>query len=240
VVIKKQMSPIRIIYQDKNFVAINKPAGLLVHLSEYQKKKEPTLVDWVIKNFPEVKNVGDDPQYRPGIVHRLDRDTSGAVLVALNQKYFLYLKKLFQDKKIKKTYLAIVKGTLREREGRIDKPIGIKSGTTQRSVFSEKMVKEAVTEYKLIKNFQKNSQNLSLLKVFPLTGRTHQIRTHLNFIGHPVAGDKMYGGKSASVLADRQMLHCYALEFEIEPGRVLCLEAEPPKDFIKMSGEINV
>jgi 23S rRNA pseudouridine1911/1915/1917 synthase len=232
------MSPISIIYQDKNFVAVNKPADLLVHLSEHQKKRETTLVDWILKNFPEAKNIGDDSQYRPGIVHRLDKDTSGIILIALNQKYFSYLKELFKDKKIKKTYLAIVKGMVREKEGRVDKSIGINSGTTKRSIFSGKMAKKALTEYKLIKNFQKDGQDLSLLEVFPLTGRTHQIRVHLNFINHPVVGDRMYGGKSASILAGRQMLHCYILEFEIEPGKMLRLEAEPPEDFIEISGKI--
>ncbi len=169
--------------------------------------------------------------YRPGIVHRLDKDTSGIMLIPLTQEYFSYLKKLFQEKKIKKTYLAIVKGEVKGKTGIIDKPIGIKSGTTRRTVFSDKMSKEAVTEYKLIKNFEKDGQELSLLEVYPLTGRTHQIRVHLNYIGHPVIGDKMYGGKTVAALAPRQMLHCYSMEFDMEPGKSIKLEAEPPDDF---------
>ncbi len=222
---------IPIIYQNKNFIAINKPAGLLVHSSDYQSKNEPTLVDWILKKFPQVKNVGDDTKNRPGIVHRLDKDTSGIMLIPLTSEYFFYLKKLFQDKKIKKTYLAVVKGEVKEKIGKIDKPIGIKSGTTKRTVFSDKMSKEAITEYKLVKNFEKEGQKFSLLEVSPLTGRTHQIRVHLNFINHPVVGDKIYGGKQNSLLASRQMLHCYALEFEIEPGKTMRLEAQLPNDF---------
>lgn len=222
---------IPIIYKDDNFVAINKPAGLLVHSSDYQKKKEPTLVDWLLKNFPQVKKVGDDRIHRPGIVHRLDKDTSGIMIIPLNQDYFSYLKKLFQEKKIKKTYLAIVNGEVKEKTGIINKPIGIKSGTTKRTVFSDKMSKEAITEYKLIKTFEKGGKYFSLLEVFPLTGRTHQIRVHLNYIGHPVIGDKMYGGKTVTALAPRQMLHCYSMEFEIDPGKLIKLEAEPPDDF---------
>lgn len=227
---------IKIIYRDRNFIAVNKPAGLLVHTTEHQKIKEPTLVDWLLKNFPQVKKVGDDTQYRPGIVHRLDRDTSGVMLVALNQEYFSYLKNLFQEKKIKKTYLAIVKGTVKEKKGRIERPIGIKSGTTKRSVFSEKMAKEAITEFKLMKNFQKNGQEYSLLEVSPLTGRTHQIRVHLAYINHPVIGDRLYGGKTVALLIEKQMLHCYALEFEIKPGEMMRLEASPPDDFTLFSG----
>ncbi len=228
---KNKMTEIQIIYQNKNFIAINKPAGLLVHSSDYQKKKEPTLVDWLLKNFPQIKNVGDDTKNRPGIVHRLDKDTSGIMLIPLNQDYFLYLKKMFQNKKIKKTYLAVVKGEIERKSGIIDKPIGIKSGTTRRTVFSDKMSKEAITEYKLIKTFKKDGQYFSLLEVFPLTGRTHQIRVHLNYIGHPIIGDKMYGGKTIAALAPRQMLHCYSLEFESELGKTIKLEAQPPEDF---------
>ena len=95
---------IKIIYQDRNFIAINKPAGLLVHTTRHQKTKEPTLAEWLLENFPQIKNVGDDPEYRPGIVHRLDKDTSGIMLIPLNQNYFSYLKKLFGEKRIKKTY----------------------------------------------------------------------------------------------------------------------------------------
>jgi 23S rRNA pseudouridine1911/1915/1917 synthase len=232
------MDGIKVVYQDDNVVAINKPAGLLVHSSEYQRKKEPTLVDWLLKKLPQVKKVGDDRKHRPGIVHRLDKDTSGIMLVPLNQTYFSYLKKLFQEKKISKTYLAIVKGEVKNKEGKIDKPIGIKSGTTRRTVFSDKMSKEAVTTYKLIKTFEHEGILMSLLYVMPLTGRTHQIRVHLNFIGYPVIGDKMYGGKTVTALAPRQMLHCYSLELELEPGKSIKLEAEPPADFIKISGKI--
>jgi len=236
---------IKIIYQDKNFIAINKPAGLLVHASSYQKTDEPTLIDWLLENFPQVKKVGDPSissgqvtYERPGIVHRLDRDTSGIMLISLNQEYFSYLKKLFQEKKIKKTYLVIVRGTVKEKKGRIEKPIGIKSGTTKRSVFSEKMAKEAITEYKLVRNFQKNGQEYSLLEVSPLTGRTHQIRVHLASIGHPVIGDKLYGGKTVASLAGRQMLHCLSLELELEPGKSIKLETDLPDDFYKILGEI--
>lgn len=220
-----------LIYSDKFLAVVNKPAGLLVHLSPCQKNKEPTLVDWLLKKFPQVKNVGDDPKYRPGIVHRLDKDTSGVMLIALNNQFFEYLKNLFAKKEVKKTYLAIVSGWLKERSGRIEKSIGIKSGTTKRSVYSLKMAKEAITEYKLVANFQIDSNKMALVKVFPLTGRTHQIRLHMAYIGHPVIGDALYGGKKNASLALRQMLHCLSLEFSTKEGQRVKYEAEPPEDF---------
>mgnify|MGYP001172775975 CR=1 FL=1 len=227
-----------VLYSDSDLLVINKPAGLLVHKSDYQKKEEKTLVDWLLKNFPAVKNVGDDPKFRPGIVHRLDRETSGIMLVALNQEYFSYLKKLFQEKKITKTYLAIVKGEMKDKKGRIEKPIGINPGTTKRSTHSSKMSKEAITNYELVKNFKLNDQDVALVRVFPLTGRTHQIRVHMASINHPVIGDNLYGGKTNAKLADHQMLHCFSLEFEKEPGRQIRFEAEPPDDFKKIASEV--
>jgi 23S rRNA pseudouridine1911/1915/1917 synthase len=197
-----------IIYEDKNFLAINKPAGLLVHRDK-PTSTEPTVADWLVKKYPEIKAVGDNPEIRPGIVHRLDKETSGVMLVAKNQKYFEYLKRLFQSRQIKKTYLALVFGKLEPRQGVITKAIGIKSGTIKRSVHSAKMAKEAVTEYRVIKYIGgpeepqgalgkregTNGGFFSLVEVSPKTGRTHQIRVHLASIHHPVLGDKLYGPK---------------------------------------------
>jgi 23S rRNA pseudouridine1911/1915/1917 synthase len=153
------------------------------------------------------------------------------MLIALNNQFFEYLKNLFAKKEVKKTYLAIVSGWLKERSGRIEKSIGIKSGTTKRSVYSLKMAKEAITEYKLVANFQIDSNKMALVKVFPLTGRTHQIRLHMAYIGHPVIGDALYGGKKNASLALRQMLHCLSLEFSTKEGQRVKYEAEPPEDF---------
>ncbi|HQA96269.1 MAG TPA: pseudouridine synthase, partial [Candidatus Colwellbacteria bacterium] len=125
----KQDMPV--VYEDKDLLAIAKPAGILMHRTA-AKEKEETLADWILKNRPEIKNVGDDPQIRPGIVHRLDKDTSGIIVVAKNQNAFEYLKKLFQDGQVEKTYLALVYGNIEPKEGVIDKPIGLKSGTVKR------------------------------------------------------------------------------------------------------------
>lgn len=230
------MSDPEIIYSDQSLAVINKPARLLVHSSSYQKTKEPTLVDWLLGKFPKIKKVGDETEYRPGIVHRLDKETSGIMLVPLTQENFSYLKKLFQEKKVKKTYLAIVRGWFKEPKGIIEKSIGIKSGTTKRTVYSSKMAKEAITEYELVKNFENNGEKLALVKIFPQTGRTHQIRVHMAYIGHPVIGDVLYGGKTNAKLAPRQMLHCLSLEFSKESGQKVRYEAEPPEDFKKIAG----
>ena len=232
-----------VIYEDKNFLAVNKHAGLLVHaarISADKKQrttdKEPTLVDWLVERYPEIKNVGDDPALRPGIVHRLDKDTSGIMVVARTRESFEYLKSLFQTRQIHKTYLALVFGAVKEKSGIIEKPIGIKNGTLKRSVRSEKMGKEAITQYKLVTTYHTlPTTYLSLLEVEPKTGRTHQIRVHLASIGHPIVGDRLYGTKESRVksqaMGARLMLHALSLEFTTVEGRRVKLEAEPPADF---------
>lgn len=197
---------INLIHEDKNFLVINKPAGLLVHGLGY------SLVSWLLKNYPEVSNVGDDVQNRPGIVHRLDKETSGLILVPRNKDAYSYFKNLFQTHQIKKTYLALVHGVVKEKEGIINKPIGLKQGSLKRTVFLKnvKMIKEAVTHYKLKKVF---GDKYSLLEVEPQTGRTHQIRVHLASIGHPVVGDRLYCPKKEDLGLKRHFLHAESLEF---------------------------
>lgn len=216
-----------LLYEDKNFLALYKPAGVLVHEPKLKTKNQklktkPTLVDWLIKNYPEVTKVGDEPETRPGIVHRLDRDTSGVILVARNQKYFEYLKKLFQNHQIKKTYLALVWGRLMPRVGVIKKPILIKSGSVKRTIWKGRMEKEAITEYKVKKYFK----DFSLVEAYPKTGRTHQIRVHLSSVGHPVAGDTLYGPKINSLGLTRQFLHAQSLEFNTAQGKRIRIDAE--------------
>ena len=222
----------KIIYEDKNFLAIDKPAGLLVHpvRSKNFESKEATLVDWLLAHYPQVKNVGDDPEFRPGIVHRLDRETSGIMLAALNQEYFLYLKSLFQERHIKKTYLALVEGDVFLKEGAIEKAIRIKKGTVKRTVYHGRNEKEAKTLYGVIKHLP----GISLLEVTPLTGRTHQIRVHLQSIGHPICGDTLYAPKDKARKWDRLMLHAHSLEFIPEDGKAVRLEAETPPEFLKI------
>ena len=223
---------IEVIYKDNDLLVVNKPAGLLTHPIKVSSSQPPikqkTLADWLINNYPEIKAVGDDPETRPGIVHRLDKDTSGVLLVARNQKTFDYLKNLFQTGQVKKTYLALVWGKVQPKSGQIKKPIGLKSGSIKRTTWlnKAKMVKEAVTEYK-VKNY---FRNFSLLEVWPLTGRTHQIRIHLNSIGYPVAGDLLYGKKPMPPKLKRQFLHAESAEFNLPDGGRLKIAADLPPD----------
>ena len=222
------MLNLKVLYEDENFLAVNKPAGVLIHPTK--SSSEETIVDWLLKNRPDARDVGDDSRLRPGIVHRLDRDTSGVLLIAKTQKYFEYLKSLFQNHEVKKTYLALVRGRVRLETGRIDKPIGLKSGSVKHTVshVKAKMIKNAVTNYRVKKYIKAGSEEQTFLEVTPETGRTHQIRVHLASIGHPVVGDKLYGGKSTKS-GEPFYLHAYAVEFPVSPGRMICIEADPPE-----------
>ncbi len=215
-----------IIYEDKNVLVINKPAGLLVHSSHLLRtdlKKvsgsvlgESTLVDWLIKRYPEIKTVGDEPKLRPGIVHRLDKDTSGIMIVAKNQPSFEYLKNQFQERLVKKTYLALVEGNLKKENGKIETPI--KRFTKSR---------EATTEYKVVEKFQ----DYSLLEVYPKTGRTHQIRLHLKSIGHPIVCEKLYARKPRCPFGlERHFLHALSLELTLPDGSQSRFETDLPDD----------
>lgn len=221
------MDNIEIIFENEDFLVINKPAGILVHSTKYN---EESLVNWLIKHYPNIVDVGEDKS-RPGIVHRLDKDTSGLLIISKNQKTFDYFKKLFQEHRIKKGYYALVYGEFKNKKGIIDKPIGIVASSIKRSTAAKKMkeLKEAITEYEVIKSFDFENEKLTLLRVFPKTGRTHQIRVHLASIGHPIVGDKIYGRKKEKMLV-RLFLHAYLLEFVSPEGSVLRLESDLPKD----------
>ncbi|MFA6651008.1 MAG: RNA pseudouridine synthase [Candidatus Paceibacterota bacterium] len=230
-----------LIYESPDFLVLNKPAGLLMHkvkIKGGELRQEDTLADWVVKKYPEVKEVGDDPESRPGIVHRLDKDTSGVIVVARNQNYFEYLKSLFQNKNIIKKYTALVYGEIKDDKGEIAKPIGIKSGTVKRTVYGGKMIKEAITEYKVIKKYE----GYTLVEAHPRTGRTHQIRVHLAAIGHPIVGDNLYGGKKekkSDIVAGRQFLHAGILEFEANPGELVSFSVPLPDDLADVLGKLN-
>ena len=217
------------VYEDDNIIVVNKPSGLLTH-TIINRAEEESVASILSNKYTSMKSVGDNPEERPGIVHRLDKDTSGLLLVCKNQDSFDYYKNLFKTRDIQKTYIAIVRDSIREDKGIIDKPIGIRSGTTKRSVNSDKMAKEAVTEYEVLDVIEKRSKYYSLLKVFPKTGRTHQIRVHLSSISHSVVGDKLYTRKPE---IDELLLHAYSLEFTTQNGDKLKLEAEIPERFSK-------
>jgi 23S rRNA pseudouridine1911/1915/1917 synthase len=212
----------KVIFENEDFLVVDKPAGLMVHAARVSAKRradtvrvnEPTLVDWLLARYPEIHTVGDDPSLRPGIVHRLDKATSGVMLVAKTQASFERLKRLFQEHRIQKTYFALVWGIPAKNQGIIDAPIGIKNGSLKRSVYSSKMAKAAITEYSVVKTMG----DRALLKVNPKTGRTHQIRVHLASIGHPIVGDALYGRKKQAAGLGRLMLHAGAIAFSGDSG----------------------
>ncbi len=227
-----------IVYEDKNLLVINKPSGLITHPKNAEDKQE-SVTGWLVEKYPEIASVGEDP-LRPGLVHRLDKDTSGLLVIAKTQNSFVYLKSLFQDKKIKKFYLALVCGRPKEPKGIIDAPmgrIGMKRTTQLRGKKKLKDEKSAVTEYSTLKNFP----DFTLLEVSPHTGRTHQIRVHLKSIGTPVAGDPLYGHKNPNgpKQPERLFLHAYKLQFVSPDGKSLSFETDLPNDLQKFINELE-
>ena len=252
-IMMSSMDEPKIIFESRDFVAVVKPAGLLVHRvrvsaakmrsgrMDEARRTEATLADLLVARYPEMARVGDDPAYRPGIVHRLDKETSGVMVVVRTQEAFERLKALFQSHAMKKTYLALVVGVPDPAKGTIDRPIGIRNGTLKRSVHVKQMAKEAVTDYEVkeksgIPNAGPEEDGYALVEARPRTGRTHQIRVHLASIGHPIVGDRLYGGKRAVEPgafgnAPRLMLHAASLEWDDGAGNGFAFEAPPPDDF---------
>lgn len=225
-----------ILYEDKDVVAVNKPAGLVVHSDG--KTIEPTLADWVLRNYPKVKEVGEPTKdfkggiiYRPGIVHRLDRETSGVILIAKNQKSFESLKTQFQNHDIQKTYHAFVYGEMKNKEGEIDRPIGrsnkdFRMWSAQRGARGE--LREAITNYKVLKV----GKGYSFLEVRPKTGRTHQIRVHFKAINYPLVADSMYAPTIENTLGFKRLaLHSASVSFHDLKGKIHEVEAPYPEDF---------
>lgn len=205
-----------IIYEDQNLIAINKPAGLGVHPS-LSNITDNTLVNYLLYAFPSIREVGEDP-LRPGIVHRLDKDTSGVMVVAKNQDTFLKLKHIFKAHLLQKNYLALAIGIFNDKDGHINYPLtraktfGKFRRAKQDELAEGLKIREAYTEYHVLHEYK---NKYSLLKIVPLTGRTHQIRVHLLTIGRPVAGDRVYGSSLDDLGLQRQFLHASRLEFTL-------------------------
>jgi len=207
---------IPVIFENKDFLAIDKPAGLLSEPTE--RSKEETIVDFLKNRYKENKSF--DP-VRFGLLHRLDRETSGILLVAKNKEAFVYFKDLFKKREIKKEYLALVYGWLNKRKGIIDFPLGW-GGYFRTTASKARNKKSAITEYQVLKKLQ-GGEKYTLLKVEPKTGRTNQIRIHLARIGFPIVGDKLYGRKKRipeeCQKLKRHFLHASALTFTFKKTR---------------------
>ena len=217
-------------YEDENLPTIDKPSGIVVFPEGPAAGK--TLIDYISENYPELKNVGNPPRY--GIVHRLDKDTSGILLTAKNNKALEFLQKQFKERKAEKKYLALIVGNLKNKEGIIETLIGRSpKDKRKQKVFlagepGAEGKRKAETRYKMLQRFE----NYDLIEVEPKTGRKHQIRTHLAWLGHPIAGDKLYGFKNQPCPKElkRQFLHASWLKIEMLDGKIKEFESDLPED----------
>jgi 23S rRNA pseudouridine1911/1915/1917 synthase len=229
-----------ILFENKDIVVVNKPAGLVVHPDG--RTKAATVVDWVLEKYPGIREVGEpltlssgEIIYRPGIVHRIDRDTSGVLVIAKNQEAFMHLKDQFQNRETHKLYNAFVYGNIPEDDGIIDRPIGrskkdFRLWSAQRGARGE--MREATTEFRVIGRGSEGSEQFSFLEVEPKTGRTHQIRVHMKAINHPVVCDPLYAPKRAPALGfTRLALHARAIEVAGLDGKKIKITAPLPPDF---------
>lgn len=260
---------IEVVKETKDYLVLNKPAGLIVHADG--KTKDPTLVDWLAKEYPETKKVGETMKLgdgtiieRPGIVHRLDRDTTGIIVVARNQQMFDLLKKQFQDKTIEKHYRAFVYGYMKtdhdgaETERIIDMPIArskndFRRWTAERGKRGDE--RDAITIFKPITKLQAKSEienkktggktvvyePITFIDAFPKTGRTHQIRVHAKAINSPIVSDALYAPQKPQLLGfKRQALHARSISFLDLKNTQVKYEAEYPADFKAAFKEVNL
>ncbi len=202
--IKKENKPLKILYEDKYLLVVDKPAGLTVH--PVGSKNTDTLVNRLLFHAKDLSGIGG--VIRPGIVHRLDRDTSGVLIVAKNDEAHQKLSEMLKRHDINRRYLALVKGVPDPETGTIDLPIARKPGTTR--MFVSPSGRRAITHYRVV---ERMSSAFSLVMLKLETGRTHQIRVHLSYIGHPVVGDSVYGGKVKEPQINRHFLHAYEISF---------------------------
>jgi 23S rRNA pseudouridine1911/1915/1917 synthase len=223
--------PLTLLYQDNDIIVVDKPAGLTVHPAPGHPSG--TLVNALLAACPDLQGISGT--LRPGIVHRLDKDTSGLLVVARNDRAMRALQQQLKDREVHKTYLALVQGVPKPREGTIEAPIGRhpKNRKKQAVVAGGR---EAITKYRVREELA--GGRYALLEVEPVTGRTHQIRVHMAATGHPVAGDAVYGRRSDIV--QRQFLHAWKLAFKMPVGeRQVEFESPLPADLRRALARLN-
>lgn len=222
--IKPEKIPLEVVYEDDDIIVVNKPKGLVVHPAN--GNPDGTLVN-AIMDLCKGSLSGIGGEIRPGIVHRLDKDTSGLLIVAKNDVAHINMSNQIKDRQVKKIYIALVRGIVGEDEATINMPIG-RSTKDRKKMAVRKDGKEAVTHFKVLKRYSK----YTLLEVKIDTGRTHQIRVHMAEIGHPVVGDMVYSNGKNEFGVEGQMLHARSLDFKHPvTGKEMHLEAELPQYF---------
>ncbi|MCA9357265.1 RluA family pseudouridine synthase [Candidatus Kaiserbacteria bacterium] len=233
-----------VLFEDADVLVINKPYGWLVHEDGFNKNA-PTVVDWFVGRVPEARDVGEqgyspkgDELNRSGVVHRLDRETSGVLILAKHQEAHQYLKELFKDRSVYKEYRALVYGRMNDRWGTINRPIG-RNGKDHRRRSAERgakgVLREAITEFERIGMGEYLDEPFSYLKLVPKTGRTHQLRAHLRAVDRPIVGDTLYGDykleNSNNLEIKRLALHAHILELTLPSGAEERFIAPIPQEF---------
>ncbi len=238
-----EQKQIQIIHEEKDFVIINKPAGLITHSDGRKKAVVDSVAAQILKLYPETASVGEqnDKFERYGIVHRLDLETSGVMIIARNQKFYTYIKEQFKNHEIDKEYRAIVYGHFKSSKGCIQDPIGRSQSDFRKYVcgrFARGELREAVTYYEVLKEFEKKGDKYSYVSVKPKTGRTHQIRVHMKHINHGIVADSLYMPKHKTLGLKRQALHAYKITFKNMKNKEVSFEAPLSTDMLDLITQI--
>lgn len=230
--LKAQDIPLEILYEDKDIIVVNKPKGMVVHPAN--GNPDGTLVNAIMAICKDSLS-GIGGEIRPGIVHRLDKDTSGVIIIAKNDKAHINLSEQIKNHEVEKTYIALVRGNVKENEATINMPIG-RSTKDRKKMAVTKTGKNAVTHFKVISRYN----NYTLLEVKIETGRTHQIRVHLSEIGYPIIGDTVYSNGKNEWGVVGQCLHAKSIKFKHPiTGKEMFIEAKLPKYFENIISEFK-
>ncbi len=229
--------PLKIIYQDESLLIVDKPPGI-VCFPEEQSLGEQSIIGDLVSAFPDLTSVGIAPRY--GVIHRLDKDTSGLLMIAKSTSALQYFQEALQAREIEKKYLTLLVGKVKQNTGTIDALIGRSpNNRTKQACFlplgpdgGKKGLRPALTEYRKLKDLN----GFTLVEALPKTGRKHQLRVHFSFIGHPLAGDKIYGHKNQPVPEglSRQFLHAYYLKIKFPSGETREFSCPLPEDLQKV------
>ncbi len=235
---------INIVFEDENLLVVDKPAGIVGFPENNLDRK--TLIDLLVKEFPYLKNTGEAPRY--GVVHRLDKDTSGLLLVAKNNETLFFLQKQFKERKVVKKYIALVSGEIKNEKGEIDTLIGRgqKDRKKQKVYFplepDSRGKRKAFTEYIVLEKYSDKKENkYSLVEAIPKTGRKHQLRVHFQYLNHPIVGDKIYSFKNQAVPQGlkRQFLHATYLKVKMLDEKEKEFKSKLPKDLNEALNNLN-